>query len=64
MNVGTGFNSAPMTYAVDGKQYIAISSGVCRVRPSGQAANALAGIRRNPELKTQSNATVLYVFGL
>jgi alcohol dehydrogenase (cytochrome c) len=64
MNVGTGFNSAPMTYAVDGKQYIAISSGVCRVRPSGQAANALASIRRNPGLKTQSNATVLYVFGL
>src|SRR5262245_20039537 len=31
-NVGTGFNAAPMTYAVNGKQYIAIASGVCCVR--------------------------------
>jgi len=64
INVGTGINSAPMSYAVDGKQYIAISSGACCIRPSGQAANSLAGIRRNPDLKNQSGATVLYVFGL
>jgi alcohol dehydrogenase (cytochrome c) len=63
-NVGTGFNAAPMTYAVNGKQYIAIASGVCCVRPSGQISNSLAAIRRNPELRDQSNATVLYVFGL
>jgi alcohol dehydrogenase (cytochrome c) len=63
-NVGTGFNAAPMSYAVDGKQYIAISSGVCCVRPSGQISNSLSTVRRNPELKNQSNATVLYVFGL
>ena len=63
-NVGTGFNAAPMTYAVNGKQYIAIASGVCCVRPSGQVSNSLAGVRRNPELRNQSNATVLYVFGL
>jgi alcohol dehydrogenase (cytochrome c) len=63
-NVGTGINSAPMTYAVDGKQYIAVSSGVCCVRPSGAVSNALAGVRRNPELRNQSNAAVLYVFGL
>ena len=63
-NVGTGFNAAPMSYAVNGKQYIAIASGVCCVRPSGQVSNSLAGVRRNPELKDQSNATVLYVFGL
>ena len=63
-NVGTGVNAAPMTYAVGGKQYIAISSGVCCVRPSGQISNSLATVRRNPELKNQSNATVLYVFGL
>jgi hypothetical protein len=53
-----------MTYAVGGKQYIAVSSGVCCVRPSGQISNSLATVRRNPELKNQSNATVLYVFGL
>jgi alcohol dehydrogenase (cytochrome c) len=63
-NVGTGFNAAPMTYAVNGKQYIAIASGVCCVRPSGQISNSLAGVKRNPELANQSNATVLYVFGL
>ncbi len=63
-NVGTGFNAAPMSYGVNGKQYIAIASGVCCVRPSGQVSNSLAGVRRNPELKNQSNATVLYVFGL
>jgi alcohol dehydrogenase (cytochrome c) len=63
-NVGTGFNAAPMSYAVNGKQYIAIASGVCCVRPSGQVSNSLAGVKRNPELQNQSNATVLYVFGL
>jgi alcohol dehydrogenase (cytochrome c) len=63
-NVGTGFNAAPITYAVGGKQYIAIASGVCCVRPSGQISNSLSTVRRNPELKNQSNATVLYVFGL
>jgi len=63
-NVGTGFNAPPMTYAVNGRQYIAIASGVCCVRPSGQVSNSLAGVRRNPELANQSNATVLYVFGL
>jgi alcohol dehydrogenase (cytochrome c) len=63
-NVGTGFNAAPMSYAVNGRQYIAIASGVCCVRPSGQISNSLSGVKRNPELQNQSNATVLYVFGL
>ncbi|HEY2230739.1 MAG TPA: PQQ-binding-like beta-propeller repeat protein [Xanthobacteraceae bacterium] len=63
-NVGTGFNAAPMTYAVNGKQYVAIASGVCCVRPSGQVSNSLSAVQRNPQLKNQSNATVLYVFGL
>ena len=53
-----------MTYAVNGKQYIAIASGVCCVRPSGQISNSLGQVRRNPLLRDQSNATVLYVFGL
>jgi alcohol dehydrogenase (cytochrome c) len=63
-NVGTGVNAAPMTYAVNGKQYIAVSSGVCCVRPSGQISNSLSSVKRNPDLRNQSNATVLYVFGL
>ena len=29
-NVGTGINAPPMTYAVDGKQYIAIATGLTR----------------------------------
>ena len=56
VNVGTGFNAPPMTYAVDGKQYIAIASGLWR-----NARNKLA---RSPEMRTLSNATMIFVFGL
>ena len=45
-----------MTYAVNGKQYIANASGI---GPVGKAK-----IARSPELKTQTNATMLFVFGL
>jgi alcohol dehydrogenase (cytochrome c) len=45
-----------MTYSVDGKQYIAIASGLGPV--------AKAKLARSPERKFQSNATMLYVFGL
>ena len=30
INVGTGVNAPPITYAVDGKQYIAIATGLTR----------------------------------
>jgi alcohol dehydrogenase (cytochrome c) len=56
INVGTGFDAPPMTYAVYGKQYIAIASGLGPV--------AKAKLARSPERKFQSNATMLYVFGL
>jgi len=56
INVGTGFVAPPMTYAVGGKQYIAIASGI---GPVGRAK-----IARSPELKGQTNATMLFVFGL
>ena len=56
INVGTGFVAPPMTYAVNGKQYIAIASGI---GPVGKAK-----IARSPELKGQTNATMLFVFGL
>ena len=56
INVGTGFNAPPMTYSVDGKQYIAIASGLWR-----NARNKLA---RSPEMKNFSNATMIFVFGL
>jgi alcohol dehydrogenase (cytochrome c) len=56
VNVGSGFAAPPMTFEVNGKQYVAIASG-----PSMSARRRLAN---TPELKDQRNATVLYVFGL
>jgi alcohol dehydrogenase (cytochrome c) len=56
INVGTGFNAPPMTYAVDGKQYIAIASGLFR--------NAKNKLSRAPEMKNLSNATMIFVFGM
>jgi alcohol dehydrogenase (cytochrome c) len=55
-NVGTGFNAPPMTFEVNGKQYVAILSG-------------LSGITKRrhqftPELAEQRNQTMLFVFGL
>jgi alcohol dehydrogenase (cytochrome c) len=54
-NVGTGINAPPITYSVNGKQYIAVLVG------SRQNANILA---TSPELKNTSTASMLYVFGL
>ena len=56
INVGSGFNAPPMTFEVNGKQYIAIASGLYATARRARA-NA-------PELRDQRNATVLYVFGL
>jgi alcohol dehydrogenase (cytochrome c) len=56
INVGTGIAAPPMTYSVDGKQYIAIATGI---GPVGRAKLA-----RSPERKNQTNASMLLVFGL
>ena len=56
VNVGSGIAAPPMSFAVNGKQFVAIATG-----PSGPAK---AKIRNTPELKDQRDATVLYVFGL
>ena len=56
INVGSGFSAPPMTFEVNGKQYVAIVSG-----PSPARAAKLVN---TPELKEQRNALVLYVFGL
>src|SRR5882724_1980663 len=56
VNVGTGFNAPPMTYSVNGKQYVAIASGLFR--------NARNKLSRAPEMKNLSNATMIFVFGL
>jgi alcohol dehydrogenase (cytochrome c) len=54
-NVGTGINAPPITYSVNGKQYIAVLVG------SKQPAAVIAN---SPELKYTSTASMLYVFGL
>ncbi len=40
VNVGTGFNAPPMTYSVNGKQYIAIASGLYPQRQEQALARA------------------------
>jgi alcohol dehydrogenase (cytochrome c) len=54
INVGSGFTAPPMTYEINGKQYVAIASG-----PS-----VIMRTVAPPELKGMPQATVLYVFGL
>jgi alcohol dehydrogenase (cytochrome c) len=56
INLGSGFSAPPMSFEVNGKQYIAIAAG-----PSRAAKSKLIN---SPELRDQRNATVLYVFGL
>jgi alcohol dehydrogenase (cytochrome c) len=56
INLGSGFSAPPMSFEVNGRQYVAIASGPSIV--------SKARVRNTPELKDQRNATVLYVFGL
>jgi len=55
VNLGTGINAPPVTYSVNGKQYVAVLVG------SRQPAVILATM---PELKNTSTASMLFVFGL
>jgi alcohol dehydrogenase (cytochrome c) len=56
LNVGSGFSAPPMTFEVNGKQYVAIVSGPS---PGGRTR-----LINSPELREQRHAIVLYVFGL
>jgi alcohol dehydrogenase (cytochrome c) len=56
VNVGVGFNAPPMTFAVGGKQYVAILAGLGRV--------AKTTLVNTPELREMRNQTMLFVFGL
>ena len=56
-NTGSGVNAPPVTFTVDGKQYIAILVGV------GGAWDKWF-IESTPELKTMSPSSMLYVFAL
>ncbi|HEY7298495.1 MAG TPA: PQQ-binding-like beta-propeller repeat protein [Xanthobacteraceae bacterium] len=56
-NLGSGISSPPMTFAVNGRQYLAITTGLSTSARASRLANF-------PELKDMRNATVLYVFAL
>jgi alcohol dehydrogenase (cytochrome c) len=55
INLGTGINAPPVTYSVNGKQYVAVLVG------SKQNA---AVITNSPELKNTATASMVFVFGL
>jgi alcohol dehydrogenase (cytochrome c) len=55
VNLGTGINAPPITYSVNGKQYVAVLVG------ARQSANIIANA---PELKHTSTASMVFVFGL
>jgi alcohol dehydrogenase (cytochrome c) len=54
-NTGTGINAPPISYSVNGKQYVAVLVG------SRQSVNV---IPYSPELKNTSTASMLFVFAL
>jgi alcohol dehydrogenase (cytochrome c) len=54
-NVGSGINAPPISFAINGKQYVAVLVG------SRQPANIIGN---SPELKHTSTASMLYVFSL
>jgi len=56
INVGSGFSAPPMTFEVNGKQYVGIVSG-----PSPGSRGRLGN---TPELREMRHALVLYVFSL
>jgi alcohol dehydrogenase (cytochrome c) len=56
INVGSGFNAPPMSFAVGGKQYVAIMSGVSQITKTKHVLT--------PELREMRNQTMLFVFGL
>jgi len=56
INVGTGFQAPPMTFEVNGKQYVAILSGLSAISKGRHAFT--------PELREMRNQTMLFVFGL
>jgi alcohol dehydrogenase (cytochrome c) len=55
-NLGSGINAPPMTFAVGGKQYLVVQTGLNR--------NALNINSMTPELHDMRNQTMLFVFGL
>jgi alcohol dehydrogenase (cytochrome c) len=55
-NVGSGITTPPMSFEVNGRQFVAISTGA--------SIASRARLVNTPELKDMRNVTMLYVFGL
>jgi alcohol dehydrogenase (cytochrome c) len=55
-NVGSGITTPPMTFEVNGRQYVAIATGA--------SISSRARLINTPELKDLRNVTMLYVFGM
>jgi alcohol dehydrogenase (cytochrome c) len=56
LNLGSAINTPPMTFAVNGKQYVAFVSGA--------GSQALKQLVNTPEIKEQRNSLMLFVFAL
>jgi alcohol dehydrogenase (cytochrome c) len=56
INLGSAINTPPMTFAVNGKQYVAFVSGA--------GTQALKQLVNTPEIKEQRNSLMLFVFAL
>ena len=56
INVGSGFNAPPIAFAVDGKQYVAIASGLSLL--------SKGRLTLTPELRDMRTQTMLFVFAL
>ena len=54
INMGAGFTAPPISFAVNGKQFVAI--------PTGLSTIARKGLGKSPETAEMRNSTVLYVF--
>jgi alcohol dehydrogenase (cytochrome c) len=56
INVGSGFNAPPITFETNGRQYVAIMSGLSRI--------SKGRLVLTPDLHEMRNQTMLFVFGL
>jgi alcohol dehydrogenase (cytochrome c) len=56
INVGSGFNAPPITFEANGRQYVAIMSGLSRI--------SKGRLVLTPDLREMRNQTMLFVFGL
>ena len=55
-NTGQSMHASPMTYSVNGKQYVAILTGLSPITKRRHS--------HTPELREQREQTMLFVFGL